>query len=493
LACGSSDLLMEQKTLVYPPSSLELAHSPSSTHICSLVDVLVCTPGRLLEHLQSTEYFTLQHLRYLILDEADRLLGNAFDHWVRSLVSSTTAASDVHHYLRLHTKVERGGNGAIDQTSRNITSTMLLRSLLCGGSDRGIGDERVFSENRIQRLLFSATLTDNPRKLALSGVRNPLIIRCDAEYHAAIASSQPIAALASTTEGSGVSEPVESASALSSLPSDKYTLPQKLKEWMCISDASMFPLHLITIIMHACGLLSQLPPLQGFPPSPLSLTDCCRLEGDVIIIFTSSVETTHRLCRMLQLFNNQIKLDGISGDKKSGLVLSGEVREVSRLVSARERSEALQGARGAHQGGSDTEVTKAVKVLVSSDQLARGIDLGNIRLVINYDLPSHPRTYVHRVGRTARANKSGNCVTLVKKGRQAEFTKLRDAVDHRSKEVSRVKLVVPEAKVSLNNETTDSHGKINRTMQELYESALSNLGIVLQLEADNVILPGQCE
>ena len=64
---------------------------------------------------------------------------------------------------------------------------------------------------------------------------------------------------------------------------------------------------------------------------------------------------------------------------------------MSRLLRAGDRESLMQEAR---DGG--------IKVLVSSDQLARGIDLPNIRFVINYDAPKYTKTYVHRVGRTAR-------------------------------------------------------------------------------------------
>jgi superfamily II DNA/RNA helicase len=53
---------------------------------------------------------------------------------------------------------------------------------------------------------------------------------------------------------------------------------------------------------------------------------------------------------------------------------------------------------------------------VATDKMARGIDVRTISLVVNYDAPKHGTTYVHRVGRTARANKSGKAITLVKRG-----------------------------------------------------------------------------
>jgi ATP-dependent RNA helicase RhlE len=53
-----------------------------------------------------------------------------------------------------------------------------------------------------------------------------------------------------------------------------------------------------------------------------------------------------------------------------------------------------------------------VKVLVATDIAARGIDVDDIALVVNYDLPNEPETYVHRIGRTARAGASGEAISF---------------------------------------------------------------------------------
>lgn len=52
--------------------------------------------------------------------------------------------------------------------------------------------------------------------------------------------------------------------------------------------------------------------------------------------------------------------------------------------------------------------------LVCSDSLARGMDLPSVDHVVNYDVPAHVQTYVHRVGRTARAGRAGHAYTLIK-------------------------------------------------------------------------------
>jgi ATP-dependent RNA helicase DeaD len=54
-----------------------------------------------------------------------------------------------------------------------------------------------------------------------------------------------------------------------------------------------------------------------------------------------------------------------------------------------------------------------VKVLVATDVAARGIDIKNVGLVINYELPEDPESYIHRIGRTGRAGRKGVAISLV--------------------------------------------------------------------------------
>jgi ATP-dependent RNA helicase RhlE len=57
-----------------------------------------------------------------------------------------------------------------------------------------------------------------------------------------------------------------------------------------------------------------------------------------------------------------------------------------------------------------------IEILVATDIVARGIDITGVSHVINYDIPLHSEDYVHRIGRTGRAHRSGDAVTLFTAG-----------------------------------------------------------------------------
>jgi ATP-dependent RNA helicase RhlE len=56
---------------------------------------------------------------------------------------------------------------------------------------------------------------------------------------------------------------------------------------------------------------------------------------------------------------------------------------------------------------------KQLPIIIGTDALSRGIDVEGIDLVINYDVPGDPEDYIHRIGRTARAETTGTAITFV--------------------------------------------------------------------------------
>ena len=57
--------------------------------------------------------------------------------------------------------------------------------------------------------------------------------------------------------------------------------------------------------------------------------------------------------------------------------------------------------------------SKKIKILVATDILSRGIDIKGIEIVINYEVPHDEEDYVHRIGRTARADRTGEAITFI--------------------------------------------------------------------------------
>ena len=102
-----------------------------------------------------------------------------------------------------------------------------------------------------------------------------------------------------------------------------------------------------------------------------------------VLVFTRTKHGADRVVRKLDRAG--IKSLAIHGDKSQGA-----------------RTKALEGFRNG-----------SVPVLVASDIAARGLDIDEIRLVVNYDVPADPDTYVHRIGRTGRAGATGCAVTFV--------------------------------------------------------------------------------
>lgn len=73
---------------------------------------------------------------------------------------------------------------------------------------------------------------------------------------------------------------------------------------------------------------------------------------------------------------------------------------------------------------------RQLQMLVATDVISRGIDIENISLVINYDVPRDAEDYVHRVGRTARAEQTGIAITFINELEQAEFSKIEKLIGY---------------------------------------------------------------
>jgi superfamily II DNA/RNA helicase len=108
-----------------------------------------------------------------------------------------------------------------------------------------------------------------------------------------------------------------------------------------------------------------------------------RKEYDSILVFTSTKSKVSDIVRSLN---------------RAGFPAKG----ISSNLEQAEREEVLQGFRA-----------KRIRILVATDVMSRGIDVKEINMVVNFDVPHDAEDYVHRVGRTARANTKGEAITMV--------------------------------------------------------------------------------
>lgn len=124
-----------------------------------------------------------------------------------------------------------------------------------------------------------------------------------------------------------------------------------------------------------------------------------RKEYDSIIVFTSSKMKVSEIVKTL---------------KRNGFPCRG----ISSNLNQEEREEVLRGFR-----------SKRVRILVATDVMSRGIDIKEINMVVNFDVPHDAADYVHRVGRTARANTKGEAVTLVNQKDMYRFRKIETLIE----------------------------------------------------------------
>ncbi|MBX2842725.1 MAG: DEAD/DEAH box helicase [Flammeovirgaceae bacterium] len=116
------------------------------------------------------------------------------------------------------------------------------------------------------------------------------------------------------------------------------------------------------------------------------------------VIFSSTKSNVKKICSTL---------------KKIGL----KAEEIHSDLEQSEREEVLRGFKN-----------QTYSILVATDIISRGIDIDSISLVINYDVPQEAEDYIHRIGRTARAESTGEGITFINQKDQFNFKKIEELI-----------------------------------------------------------------
>jgi len=135
---------------------------------------------------------------------------------------------------------------------------------------------------------------------------------------------------------------------------------------------------------------------------------------------TTVEKISQSVCYVDKMKKKELLVKVLQDQKRKGLTIvftatkHGANRLVEYLSSHRLRAAAIHGNKSqtARQRALDDFRNGRIHILVATDIAARGIDVKGIDLVINYDIPNEPDSYVHRIGRTARAGAEGKAITF---------------------------------------------------------------------------------
>lgn len=125
-----------------------------------MIDILIATPGRLAEHILHTPGFTLQHLQFLVLDEADRLLHQSFQNWTELVMREISTPKVLNTSLDIVGCIRR-------KDELPIIGQRHIDSLF---------NQRPSAIRNVRKLIFSATLTHDVGKLSSLQMNSPEIL-----------------------------------------------------------------------------------------------------------------------------------------------------------------------------------------------------------------------------------------------------------------------------------------------------------------------------
>ena len=331
----------------------------------SKVDILICTPGRLVEHVQSTTGFSLQHVQWLVIDEADRLLDDSFQQWVDIVLPGL-------EYLPPRDPILERLSNTFHQLRRRD----------------------------IRKIILSATMTRDVSKLTALNLKIPRLVVLEGS---APRMSDNLEDVALTEAGYRIA------------------LPRTLHEiGVKVTDTNEKPLYLLRLLETDLGVDFENPVNNGEVAQDTSdEEDFSSADSD----HSSEVGQDVPLARR-RTSNDKASPETASQPYTHGTLIFTKTNEhasrLARLLSLLRPAWDSQTATLTKSTTSSKGLKtisafrkRKLSILIASDRASRGLDIPNLAHVINYDMPPSLTSYIHRVGRTARAGMEGKATTLI--------------------------------------------------------------------------------
>ena len=339
----------------------ELFHDHVIEYV-SKVDILICTPGRLVEHIQSTTGFTLEHVQWLVIDEADRLLDESFQQWVDVVLPGLEYLPPPH---------------PLHESQPDIS--------------------HIFRRREVRKIILSATMTRDISKLMTLNLRRPKLVVLEGQNQR----------ITDEDGDTGIRD-----------EGGRVDIPATLQEYgvpIPEHKTQDKPLYLIELLESGSDALIDTKRRHSPVHSKISETS----EGD---ISTDSEDLSQDSDSPARSDNSFRQPSADETPSNHGTLIFTESNEqavrLARLLTLLRPSWQLGTLTKSTAGASGRKTLSAFRkrklsILIASDRASRGLDIPDLAHVINYDMPKSATSYVHRVGRTARAGKEGQATTLV--------------------------------------------------------------------------------
>ena len=154
--------------------------------------------------------------------------------------------------------------------------------------------------------------------------------------------------------------------------------------------------------------------------------EAATLTIDTVAQFQLPVETREKPDKLVEVLRAEMTSRDEAAGAQAIVFVRTKVRCEQLFKTLRDRGMNVRALHGDMSQGSRDGVMLAFKggrvpILVATDVAARGLDISTVTVVVNYDVPTSPDTYVHRIGRTGRVGRSGRAITFVERRQKHEL------------------------------------------------------------------------